>query len=495
VIRLAVLAAITSLAACASAGAKAPALRTTNLVKDLQAIFAEKNVDHGLWSISVQSLESGQSLYRSNAHRPQVPASTQKMLTSAVAAARLGWDYRYTTRVYATGPLLDNGTLDGDLVVVANGDPTINPRHPQRWAAFDEWAKQLAARGIRHVSGQLVGDDNAFAEPGWAPGWSWDDFVYGYGAPVGALQYHENQVELLIGPGLEAGSRAVVSVSPPGSGLTIDHKVMTAAAGEPSRVAIDRLPGSQIITIRGQVAVGTAPITELAAVPNPTTFYLGALRDALARHGIFVGSTIVDIDDLRTPLDLSKATPLLEDRSAPLSEVIDVCLKWSRNLHAETMLRSIAPPGEPATSEAGLENLAETLGQWGIPPDYYLARDGSGLSRYDYLTADALIRLLTHVWKDSAMFDRFRSTLPVSGVSGTLANRMKDTPAQGRVWAKTGSMSQVRSLAGYLDTANGEPLVFAFMVTGFRVPSREIDAAMDKALLRLVEFQPPRRLP
>ena len=117
------------------------------------------------------------SLYSLNPARMQTPASNQKLITSAVAADRLGWDYRYTTKIYATGPLSSGGDLDGDLVIVSNGDPTINPRHPDRWGAFDAWAKQLYAKGIRRVGGQLIGDDNAFAEPGYGFGWAWDDLV------------------------------------------------------------------------------------------------------------------------------------------------------------------------------------------------------------------------------------------------------------------------------------------------------------------------------
>ncbi len=464
------------------------------LRRDLRGIFSARTVDHGLWSVAVHSLKRGETLYSSNAFRLLVPASNQKLLTTAVAAERLGWDYRYTTRLFATGAITD-GRLDGDLVVVSNGDPTINPRHQLRWGAFDEWARQLAARGVRVVSGHLIGDDNAFAEPGWGLGWSWDDFAFGYGAPVSALQFNENQVELMVGPAMDAGSHAIVTVSPPGSGLTLDSQVRTAPAGAESRITLERVPGTSVLTVRGQVAAGAAPVRETAAVPNPTVFYLNALREALLRHGITIGGDLADIDDVRVPPDMSKATLLVEDRSAALVEIVDVTNKWSRNLYAETLLRSLSPPGEPATSEAGLKVLSETLRQWGVSPDYYLARDGSGLSRYDYLTPDALIGVLTYMWLNPSLADLFRSSLPVTGVSGSLAQRLKNTPGAARVWAKTGSMSQVRSLAGYIVTAEGEPLVFAFMVNGFRVPAREIDAAMDQALLRLVEFQHPSLLP
>lgn len=465
------------------------------LRRDLRDTFAGRSVDHGIWSIAVHSLKRGETLYSYNAFRLQVPASTQKLLTTAVAAERLGWDYRYTTRVYATGPISADGRLDGDLVVVSDGDPTINPRHPQRWSAFDDWARQLAAKGVRLVGGQLIGDDNAFAEPGWGLGWAWDDIALGYGAQVSALQYNENQVELLIGPSTEVGGRAIIRVSPPESGITIDHAVVTAAAGSESSVSLERIPGSPVLRVRGQVAIGAQPITEYAAVPNPTVMYLNAMREALTRHGIFIGGSPIDIDDLRVAPDMAKATLLLEDRSAPLAEIVDVALKWSRNIYAETLLRSMSPPGAPATSEGGLKSVNESLRTWGIAPEYYIARDGSGLSRYDYLTSDALIGLLTYTFLNPALAENFRSALPVAGTSGNLGRRLKGTPAEGRVWAKTGSMSQVRSLAGYLLTAGSEPIVFSFIVGGFRVPAREIDAAMDKALLRLVEFTHPSLLP
>src|SRR5688500_9849878 len=128
------------------------------LRRDLAAIFSERTIDHGVWSASIQSLRHGETIYSLNSFRLLTPASTQKLLTTAAAAERLGWDYRYTTRIYATGPIDSNGAVNGDLVVVSDGDPTINPRHPERWAIFDEWGKQLAATGIRSVNGYLIGD-------------------------------------------------------------------------------------------------------------------------------------------------------------------------------------------------------------------------------------------------------------------------------------------------------------------------------------------------
>jgi D-alanyl-D-alanine carboxypeptidase/D-alanyl-D-alanine-endopeptidase (penicillin-binding protein 4) len=470
------------------------------LRRDLQAIFTDSAVDHAFWSVSVHSLKQGDTLYNLNSQRMQVPASTQKLLTSAVAAERLGWDFRYTTKIYTTGTLSEGGDLDGDLIVVSNGDPTINPRHPDRWGAFDAWARELYAKGIRRVGGHLIGDDNAFAEPGYGFGWAWDDLVTGYGAAVGALQYNENQIELMLLPGPQAGDRAILSQSPPGGGMLLDHGITTVAAGQPSRITVERIPGSAMLKISGEVATDSAPITQFAAVPNPTAFYLNALRATLERHRILVGGNTLDIDDQRVKPDYSRASLVLEDQSPSLDAVIDVCLKWSRNEYAETMLRSLAfsSPAAPevgaaeATAEAGLAVVNETLLKWGVKPESYIARDGSGLSRNDYLAPDALINLLTQLWRDDRHREKFQATLPQSATSGSLTNRMKDTPAAGRVWAKTGSMSNVRSLAGYVMTLDNEPLAFAIIVNGFTVPSSRIDAAMDEALVRLVKF--PREL-
>ena len=467
-----------------------PSSQLDQLQRDLRVIFTAADVDHANWSVAVRSLKTDELLFAMNANRMLTPASNQKLITAAVAAERLGWDYTYSTKIYATGRQT-GGDLDGDLVIVSNGDPTINPRHPERWGAFDAWAKQLYDKGIRRISGQLIGDDNAFAEPGWGIGWSWDDLAVGYGAAVGALQYNENAVDLVIGPGLEAGRRAIVTESPRGGGLVVESTVTTAAADQPNRVSVDRAPGANLIKVSGQMALGAKPVSVDVAAPNPTLLYVNAFREALARNGIFVGGGSLDIDDAHAKPDYSTAILLLEDRSSPLSAIIDANLKWSLNEYSETLLRSIAGAETEASDAAGLAKLNETLRQWGIPGELYVARDGSGLSRNDYVAPDALIALLTHVWKDARLKDTFQSTLPQAAVSGTLANRMKNTVAAERVWAKTGSMSNVRSISGYLLTLDGEPIVFSFLTNGYHVADSRVEAVMDEALVRLVKFPRP----
>jgi D-alanyl-D-alanine carboxypeptidase/D-alanyl-D-alanine-endopeptidase (penicillin-binding protein 4) len=483
-------------AACASRSPapdlQLPAARASDpyeqLRQDLQRLFEDPAVAHAHWGVSVFSLRSGRTLYSSGAAHFMVPASNQKFLTTAVAAERLGWDFRFTTRVLATGPVAADGTLNGDLIIVGSGDPTINRRHPERWGAFDNWARALRDKGVKVINGHVIGDDNAFAEPGWGLGWAWDNLQYGYGAPVSALQFNENQIEVMVGPGLAIGARAIIATSPLGSGLLIENAVETAPIGTPTNIDISRIPGTPTLHVRGVIAADAKPATVTAAADNPTRLYLSAFREALSRQGIFVGGSMLDIDDVRHPPDRRQATELIVDHSAPLSEIVDVTMKWSRNIYAETLLYALSPPGRPATATPGIELMNETLQRWGIAPDAYLARDGSGLSRYDFVSADALIGLLTYLWRDPKHADVYRSTLPVAGVSGTLAERMKGTAAEGRVWAKTGSLSHVRTVSGYALTTAGEPLAFAILANNFRVPARDVDAITDKALVALVQF-------
>lgn len=485
-----------------------PASRHPSIVqlqRSLTALFAQPAVDHVQWTMRVDSLTTDERLFAYNAQRLMVPASNQKLLTAAVAADRLGWDYRFTTRLLTAGPLDAWGNLTGDVYVLGDGDPSINPRHPERWGIFDTWAAQLQAMGIRVIDGRLIGDDNLIDEPGWGEGWSWDDLQFGYGAPASALQYHENQIEVVVGPGLIAGAPAIVTTSPGGSGLLLDDRATTIAAGGATTIDVSRWPGTVFLSVRGQIAVGAAPVTMMAAVDNPTQIYLAALRDALARHGIFVAGGTQDIDGL--PAGTSPPTTsreLIVDRSPPLSEIVDVMLKWSRNEYAETLLTALSPlapdmtpnaadtiPAPPRNASRGLRVLHTTLDGWGITPTAFRARDGSGLSRMDHVSADILVQLLTRIWHDPRHREPFRAALPLAGVSGTFAERLKDTPAAAKVWAKTGTLTGVRALSGFVETSAGESLVFSVLANNFVVPATEIDAIVDKALLALVDL--PRR--
>jgi D-alanyl-D-alanine carboxypeptidase/D-alanyl-D-alanine-endopeptidase (penicillin-binding protein 4) len=437
-----------------------------------------------------------------------MPASNMKIVTLAAAAERLGWDYTYETNILAAGPIA-SGTLDGDLLVVGSGDPslglitgTADGGHAR---IVDEWADGLKARGIRSIRGRVIGDDDLFDDEELGFGWSWDDLFDDYAAGVSALQFNENAAQLTVAPGAHPGDPAAVAVWPPGSGLAIDNKLKTGTAGTSTSIAAHRLAGSSRLTLRGSIPAGAAAVTRLVSVDNPTLFTVSALREALIAHGIDVGGPAVDVDDVKdAPLSVD-AVPLITYRSPPLSELAVRLMKISQNLYAETLLKTIGLTRLPevsvvsdtcrcgsacrcgASAADGREVVRMTLQAWGVPAESLIQRDGSGLSRYDYVTADALVMILTHVYRDEKLRGPFEASLPIAGRDGTIANRMKGTAAEGNARAKSGSMSNVRSLSGYVTTADGEPLAFSIIANNFETAA-DVNRATDAIVVRLAGF-------
>ncbi|MEZ5293062.1 MAG: D-alanyl-D-alanine carboxypeptidase/D-alanyl-D-alanine-endopeptidase [Vicinamibacterales bacterium] len=454
------------------------------LARAIDGVLASPAFARASVGLVVQSLATGETLYRRNGQTWLVPASTMKVLTAVAAAQRLGWNYRFETRLVALGPVVD-GVLDGDLLVVGTGDPTINARHPSRVDVLDAWAAALRAQGIRRIAGHVIGDDRLVEPIGWGIGWAWDDLVEDYGAPYGALQYNENVVRLTMGPGVTPGAPPVFYLSPAEHGLLVDLQATTAAVGAPASLSAVRQPGTRLLEIRGQVPLDGAPMSTTVAVPNPTQFFAGQLRQALLRHGIEVSGAGIDVDEASDPPRASDGTTLLVDQSAPLSDIAAAMLAWSINVYAETLVVALDQT-PPATAADGLDVLRSTLEALGVPRGTFLTRDGSGLSRNDYLSADALVATLAGAWHSPTLRGPLMEALPFAGGPGTLQRRLAGTPAAGRVRAKTGSMSNVRSLAGYVDSLAGEPLVFAFLANGFDVRASEIDAGVDALLQALV---------
>jgi len=454
------------------------------LTRDLDTLLDAPELAHGYWGVLVKSLKTGETLYSRNAKRLMIPASNMKIVTLAVAADRLGWNYSYETRIFAAGRI-DGAVLQGDLLVVGSGDPSIGAEPD----VLGAWAEQIHARGIRTITGRVIGDDNAFDDDGLGFGWSWDDLPDDYAAGVSALQFNENAVRVTISPGPAAGDWAGIAVVPAGSGLAIDGAITTSAAGAAPAIAAQRLPGSARLQLHGTIPVGAAPVTRDVSVDNPTQFFANALRLALIAHGIDVRGPAVDIDDIRDAPARPAAAALVSHRSAPLSTLALRLMKASQNLYAETFLKTLAAGAEPATTAAARAIALRTLQAWGVGPDGLILRDGSGLSRYDYITPEALVTVLEHVNGQVSLKEPFAVSLPIAGRDGSLSNRMKGTAAEGRAHAKTGSMSNVRGLSGFVAAADGEPLVFSILANNFETAPDTINRTSDAIVVRLAEFK------
>jgi D-alanyl-D-alanine carboxypeptidase/D-alanyl-D-alanine-endopeptidase (penicillin-binding protein 4) len=458
--------------------------RISELQRRINTILAAPALTRGTWGVLVKSLQNDETLYTLNAHKLMMPASTQKILTLAVAADQLGWEYTYRTSVLTIGSV-ENGVLKGDVVVVGSGDPTLDDWDGFATARFAEWAATLKRLGIQKVDGRIIGDDNAFDDDGLGAGWAWDDLAASFATGVGALQFNQNTAQLVVTPS-SSGEAARVQVTPEAARLTVLNHT-TTGSGAP--LVVRPIPRSSTIELNGAIAPTSERVLRNVSVPNPTIYFGNAVRDGLIRNGVDVAGPAVDIDDLDAPPDRANAVMNTELVSKGLAAIATTMMKMSQNLYAETLLKTVGNHASGlGSTAAGRAVVDSTLASWGVAAGEALEVDGSGLSRYNLVTPGAIATVLRHVYQDDRLRDPFIGTLPRAGIDGTLGDRMKGTAAADNVRAKTGSFSNARSVAGYLRTADGEPLEFVVIANNYGAPASVIDDATDAMLVALAQF-------
>lgn len=461
---------------------------TQHLRREIDEVLARPALDRGTWGIIVRSLATGETLYSLNPRRLLTPASAMKIVTLAVAAEQLGWEHAYETRLLGAGPVRD-GVLEGDLVVVGSGDPSLAEADGSATRAFAAWATELKARGIQAITGRVIGHDDAFDDEPLGAGWMWDDLAFGYSAGIGALQLNANTTRVTIVPGASVGQPAAASLASDGSGLRLLPRVVTAEPGAPAIVRFRRLAGSATLEVSGRIALGAEAVERSIAVDNPTLHFIVELRKALVANGIEVRGPAVDVDTIPDPPSIDSAVSLVTHRSPPLSVLAVTLMKTSQNQYAETLLKSLGASAGAGTVEAGRTVVLDVLARWGVPVGQLVLADGSGLSRYDLVTAEALGTILARLSRDARLREPFEASLPLAGRDGTLTNRLQGTPAEGNARAKTGSMTNARTIAGFVTTASGERLVFAILANNFGIPAEAIDEASDTIIARLAALR------
>jgi serine-type D-Ala-D-Ala carboxypeptidase/endopeptidase (penicillin-binding protein 4) len=454
------------------------------LTTDIDRLIDQPGHQHGIWGIAIHSLSRDERLYERNPRTLLVPASTLKLVCLAAAGEAVGWDYSFETRLLASGPVV-NGALAGDLIIAGTGDPSLLGRAGD--GSLAPWVEALRARGITRIEGRVIADDDALEEPRPGFGWSWEDLGYTYGAIPGALNLAENKVEVVVSPALLEGLPATIELPLPARDLPLANNVRTAPPGTVTNLWPEFRPGDPRLTLNGTIGVGAKPAVVPMASGNPSEWFARAVRNELLAVGIDVAGGAADVDDLAVRPDWSRADLLLTHRSRPLSEIARPLLKDSINLSAEAVLRLAAGREGARTTAAGLDAVRARLESWGIPKEGIQLVDGSGLSRRNVVAPETLLAVLRRFF-DASGASPFMQAQPIAGRDGTLATRMRGTPAEGNAAAKTGSMSNVRALAGYVKTAEGEPLAFAIMANNFEGPASGVTATIDRLVARLASF-------
>ncbi len=446
------------------------------------------------WGILIVDPGSRETLYSHNATKLLIPASNQKLVVSSTMLEQLGPTFRYRTTFAARGAI-SNGTLNGDLAVIGRGDPTTsNHMKGDAMAPLREIADSLVKRGIRRITGSVVAVGDAFPGPVAGAGWPWNGLDGNSYAGVDELLFNEGLSTVKVRAGARVGDTAIVETAPAKTfptvkvlTLTVPRDSMavaqagrgaTAAAGRGgrggggggARRAIHHDPGSTAVGRSGQIALGdTATLT--IAQHDPDLAYVTALAEALRERGVTVEN--------RGSMPSARVDTLFTVQSVPLSEILPNILKPSQNQIAEVLLRTIGlERGTSGTAEGARPVIQDQFDAWKIPRDGYVIADGSGLSRSDLISPEAIIGILETMRK-SSHFKTFYDALPIAGVDGTIRTRMQNTPAQGNLHAKTGTLSMVRSLSGYVTTADGHLLEFSMLCNNWTTPQAAVDRVQD----------------
>ena len=435
----------------------------------VDAIANRPEFSRSRWGILIQPLSSTTILYSRDAQKYFIPASNVKLLTTAAALQKLGANFRIRTSVYSGE--------NGNLYIAGRGDPSITE------AQLKSLAQQLKQRGINRVN-DLIGDDSYFQGNAVNPNWEWEDAQAGYGAPINSLMFNQNAIELILSP-QSIGQPLKVTFAQPKltNQWQIQNNSVTVGQNESEFVEVGRDFDRPAIRVSGQLKAGAESESAYVAVINPANNFLQHFQQALAAEGIPVKQALLASRSGNFTQELATV------ESPPLAELVKETNRESNNVYAEVLLRLLGkvtgnmPGPQEDTIEVGLKELKTALTQLGVNPNSYILVDGSGLSRHNLISPEALVQTL-RLMANSPTASFYRASLAVAGESGTLKNRFI-TPNRVILQAKTGTLSGVSALSGYVEVPNYEPLVFSIIVNQSELSAPKVRSAIDEIVLLL----------
>jgi serine-type D-Ala-D-Ala carboxypeptidase/endopeptidase (penicillin-binding protein 4) len=469
----------------------------TDVTRRIDARLNRVPFNRQLWGLALMD-ESGRVLYGLNDARMFIPASNTKLVVAAVASALLPPEWRVRTSLYG-GPVV-GGILQGDLVLYGRGDPTMGRRcyatdstaagvcDTDPFTRIRQLVDGLRAKGVRAVSGDVVGDGSYFESTLIHPNWESFDLNWWYAAPVSALGFNDNSIDFDWQPGRAVGSPAVITFRPNLGDVGFENRTVTVAPGGESDIGdrFFRHPGTLQIWAEGTVALDNPPRTESFAVPDPNLYAARALRQALGDAGIAVMGTTRSTTDSMLYARVRASAPLAEVQSRPLRDWIFPILNTSQNWIAEMLLKQLGR--QFGKGGSWLEGLAVErrflIDSVRVDSTQFSLSDGSGLSSSNLISPRVFTQLL-HYMRRHPRHATFAAGLPQAGLAGSLRTRFVGTPLAGRVRAKTGSISRVHALTGYIERGQGRSLIFSVEANHHAEPSRTMMAAIDSVVVEM----------
>lgn len=478
---------------CNTSGAvqqSADNISNLQLLRDkISYIISDPNLFNAQIGLYIESIEDGETIFANNEHKLFISASNMKIFTTTTALLRFGPRFTYKTKVYH-GKTIKNGVLLGDLVVRGSGDPTIAPSfsNGDSRVFFRAWADSLIAKGITKIEGNIIGDESYFTTDPLGYGWQWDDEPFWYSAQISALTFNDNCIDVTVVANDSIGEAPEVYLSPPTTYVSIDNNAVTTKPDSVRSLDLTRPRLQNKILIRNNIPVNNPRYTKSLSIEEPARFFIHVLREVLIEKGIKVSGDLKIVKN-SSQIDYSEYSHVFTHQSPPLSEILKAVNKRSQNLYAEQLLITIAAEyGDYASAAEGIKVVNSTLARMGISKNEFSMRDGSGLSRFNLISPHTVSLLLRYMAKNR-YFPYFFNSLPIAGVDGTLKNRMKDSPAEGYIRAKTGTVGYVRNLSGYVESTSGEMFLFSLLVNNYLLPTPSINNLQDRIGILLATFE------
>ncbi len=449
-------------------------LHAQSLQQRVTRLIDRPPFDRATWNIFAQD-NRGRVLFNRNGDRFSVPASNTKLVVAAAATVLLPPDYRVRTSLYANGTIT-NGVVHGDLILYGRGDPTWSERCytvdtlapggcDSTWTAVDAIAESLRARGLRRVTGRVVGDGSYFEPTLTHPSWNSFDLNWWYAAPISGLGFHDNSVDFQITPGASVDQPPTITWNPDLHMFTFENRART----------------------EGTVSLSRSPWIESFALPDPNLFAARALAASLQKKGIAVSGGAASTTDSMVYRSLRCCgSPLAEYRGRPLPDIVFPILNSSQNWFAEMLLKILGREiGDTASWTKGLDIEKHFLvDSVKVDSTTFALEDGSGLAAGNLVTPHAFVQLLTYMYHHPKRAP-FIAGLPHAQQRGSLLKRFAGTPLEGRVLAKTGSIDRVNTLSGYIERADGRVITFSIQANAHDVPTRQMLAQIDSVVVQL----------
>jgi D-alanyl-D-alanine carboxypeptidase/D-alanyl-D-alanine-endopeptidase (penicillin-binding protein 4) len=432
-------------------------------------------------SLLVKDLSTNKTLFQYRPNNSTIPASTMKLVTTAAALEILGPKFCFQTKLEIDGKINSEGVLNGNLYIRGGGDPTLGSEHLGDKDFLLKWVEEVKKAGIKQINGQIIADGTIYDDLGVNPKWTWEDIGNYYAAGAYGISYMDNTYQLVLRSGENGTTPEILRIIPEIPAMTFENYLTSTSITYDSAFFYGA-PHSYLRSIHGEIPANRFEYIIKGDIPNPGLLLAENFQDKLNESGITISKLPSDI-----VTNESERRVILVQESPPLSEIIKETNVHSNNGYAEQIFRYLAlSKNKIGTSNGSVQVIRSFWKSKGLPVEQLFMYDGCGLSPVDAVSSQFLVDLLSYMQTISPNREAFINSLPVAGKSGTLTNFLEKTELQGKVHAKSGTISRVKCYAGYIDLKK-KNYVFAIMVNNPNGTSKAVIRKMEELLLSIVQ--------